>query len=43
MEINNLTIGKFHEGLLKKQFSAFEATEAFLIVSVKKTGKSALI
>ena len=39
MEINNLTIGKFHEGLLKKQFSAFEATEAFFNRIGEKDGE----
>jgi len=30
MELNNLTIRKFHEGLLNKEFSAFEITKKFL-------------
>jgi len=29
MEIKNLTIRKFHNGLMNKQFSAFEAAESF--------------
>ena len=29
MDLNNLTIKKFHEGLLGKQFSAFEIAKAF--------------
>lgn len=29
MDIKSLTIKKFHEGLISKQFSAFEAAEAF--------------
>src|SRR3989344_7097943 len=29
MDLNNLTIKKFHKGLLGKQFSAFEIAKAF--------------
>lgn len=29
MDLNNLTIKKFHEGLLKKEFSAVDATKTF--------------
>ncbi|MBI5079401.1 Asp-tRNA(Asn)/Glu-tRNA(Gln) amidotransferase subunit GatA [Candidatus Wolfebacteria bacterium] len=29
MDLNNLTIKKFHDGLSRKEFSAFEATESF--------------
>jgi len=29
MNFKNLTIKKFHEGLVKKEFSAFEITKAF--------------
>jgi aspartyl-tRNA(Asn)/glutamyl-tRNA(Gln) amidotransferase subunit A len=29
MDLNNLTIKKFHEGLVNKQFSAFEMTQKF--------------
>src|SRR3990167_450918 len=36
MELKNLTIKKFHEGLINKQFSAFEITKAFFDYIEKK-------
>ncbi len=36
MNLNNLTIKKFHNGLLKKEFSAFEITKAFFDYIEKK-------
>ena len=39
MDLNNLTIKKFHEGLLKKEFSAVEIAESFLILLKQKTLK----
>ena len=39
MEINNLTINKIHESLLKKDFSALEITKAYL-EQIKKKDKA---
>ena len=38
MDLNNLTIKKFHDGLLKKEFSAAEITESFFD-SIKEKDK----
>ncbi|MEK7553445.1 MAG: Asp-tRNA(Asn)/Glu-tRNA(Gln) amidotransferase subunit GatA [Patescibacteria group bacterium] len=39
MDLSNLTIKKFHQGLFDKQFSAFEITKAFFDLVKKKDKK----
>ncbi len=39
MDLNNLTISKFHQGLVNKEFSAFEITRAFFDKIKEKDGE----
>ena len=43
MFLHDLTIKKFHQGLINKEFSAFEITEAFLKFIKEKDKKLELI
>ena len=39
MDFKGLTIKKFHEGLIKKEFSALESTQAYFKEIEKKDGE----